>query len=146
MFTVTAQPAILSELLCILGAEGCVVDVNLLLPITAYSNPGLNMASLHTCARAPVYTTFACPPARLPRPRAPGRGPRARDGPGPGRSGPPALLRACARLPLGGRAASVPPRAAQSVGQLRSAGILLVTAAAIAAAEQGEAPPGSQYN
>ena len=24
----TAQPAILSELLCILGAEGCVVDVN----------------------------------------------------------------------------------------------------------------------
>ena len=28
MFTVTAQPAILSELLCILGAEGCVVDVN----------------------------------------------------------------------------------------------------------------------
>ena len=28
VFTVTAQPAILSELLCILGAEGCVVDVN----------------------------------------------------------------------------------------------------------------------
>ena len=28
VFTVTAQPAILSELLCILGAEGCLVDVN----------------------------------------------------------------------------------------------------------------------
>jgi len=26
-FTVTPQPAILSELLCILGAEGCAVDV-----------------------------------------------------------------------------------------------------------------------
>jgi hypothetical protein len=26
-FTVTLQPAILSELLCILGAEGCAVDV-----------------------------------------------------------------------------------------------------------------------
>ena len=28
-FTATTQPAILSELLCILGAEGCVVDVDL---------------------------------------------------------------------------------------------------------------------
>ena len=28
VFTVTAEPAILSELLCILGAEGCVVEVN----------------------------------------------------------------------------------------------------------------------
>ena len=27
--TATTQPAILSELLCILGAEGCVVDVDL---------------------------------------------------------------------------------------------------------------------
>ena len=28
VFPVTAQPAILSELLCILGAEGCAVDVS----------------------------------------------------------------------------------------------------------------------
>ena len=28
-FTVTLQPAILSELLCILGAEGCAVDVGM---------------------------------------------------------------------------------------------------------------------
>ena len=27
-FTATTQPAILSELLCILGAEGCVMDVD----------------------------------------------------------------------------------------------------------------------
>ena len=34
----TSQPAILSELLCILGAEGCTVDVNRNLTKAAVSN------------------------------------------------------------------------------------------------------------
>ena len=54
MFTVTAQPAILSELLCILGAEGCLVDVNTSVEFRVPFRIGLLLSFVFTVTAQPV--------------------------------------------------------------------------------------------
>ena len=74
VFPVTAQPAILSELLCILGAEGCVVYVSRVgIHMRCYdgSPDFLPLSDLHLCVALPAGVreslsvwhfpaTFAC--------------------------------------------------------------------------------------
>ena len=54
VFTVTAQPAILSELLCILGAEGCVVDVNTSVEFRVPFRIGLLLSLVFTVTAQPA--------------------------------------------------------------------------------------------